>query len=219
MVRLKDIFFRYPNSAFSLEFAEMSFPDRTKNAVIGPSGFGKTTLLNLISGIAVPEKGEITVFGKKVNKMTDSERRAFRLTQVGFVFQDFKLLEYLNVADNILLPYRINKALVYDKKVKGRLNELVLLLGIHPKLSSFPAKLSQGERQRVAVCRALIHNPALILADEPTGNLDPANKDIIMNILFDYVSEKKSGLIAVTHDHELLIGFDQVTDVKNYRKE
>jgi len=195
---------------------ELSFQSGTKTAVIGPSGFGKTTLLNLISAIYIPQKGSIVVNGKILNSLNDSERRTFRLTNIGFVFQDFKLLAYLKVMDNILLPFRINRVLAISENVRDRAREIASLLSIEDKLSKYPNNLSQGERQRVAICRALLNDPAIILADEPTGNLDPGNKQKIMRILFDYVNEKNSTLITVTHDHELLKGFDRIIDFKDF---
>lgn len=150
--------------------------------------------------------------------MTDTERRNFRLLNIGFIFQDFKLLDYLKVIDNILLPFRINKALKLNSKCKVRAAELAAMLSIEDKLTKFPGELSHGERQRVAICRALLNDPPILLADEPTGNLDPENKRKIMHILFEYVQNKESTLITVTHDHELLKGFDQVVDFKRLYK-
>lgn len=212
MISLTDILFQYPDSDFRLDIEELSFKSGSKIAVIGPSGFGKTTLLNMISGIYIPQKGSVVVNEKMVNELGDSERRTFRLTNIGFVFQDFKLLEYLKVMDNILLPYRINKVLSLDDGVRNRALEIASLLNIKDKLGKYPDNLSQGERQRVAICRALLHDPSIILADEPTGNLDPKNKEKIMQVLFDYVEEKGSSLVTVTHDHDLLSGFDRVVD-------
>lgn len=218
MIHLKNIDFRYPNSDFRLEVDQLTFSSGSKTAVIGPSGFGKTTLLNLISGIYTPQKGLVEVNKEIVNNMPDGDRRSFRLTNIGFVFQDFKLLEYLKVMDNILLPFRINKALRFKSEIKERAREIASRLNIESKLAKFPNKLSQGERQRVAICRALLNDPSIILADEPTGNLDPENKQKIMGVLFDYVKDRGSSLITVTHDHELLAGFDSVVDFKDLYK-
>lgn len=214
MIRLNNISFQYPNSDFRLELEELAFQSGTKTAIIGPSGFGKTTLLNLISGIYIPQKGQIEVNNTMVNTLGDGDRRTFRLTNIGFIFQDFKLLDYLKVFDNIILPFRINKALSLTVKMRENAREIATLLQIEHKLSKYPEKLSHGERQRVAICRALLNNPEIILADEPTGNLDPENKHKIMRMLFDYVDEKNSTLITVTHDHELLKGFDRIVDFK-----
>jgi len=218
VITLTDIHFQYPNSDFHLELEKLDFQSGTKTAVIGPSGFGKTTLLNLVSGINIPQRGEVQVSEKQINKLSEKERRTFRLLNIGFVFQDFRLLEYLKVSDNILLPFRINKALKLKSEFRDRLKAITASMNIEDKLGKYPDKLSQGERQRVAICRALINDPKVILADEPTGNLDPENKQRIMDMLFSYVEEKGSTLITVTHDHELLSGFDRVVDFKELYK-
>jgi len=218
MIKLTNINFQYPNSDFRLTVDNLNFQLGSTSAIIGPSGFGKTTLLNLISGICIPQSGSVEVNDKSVSNMTDTERRNFRLLNIGFIFQDFKLLDYLKVIDNILLPFRINKALKLNSKCKVRAAELAAMLSIEDKLTKFPGELSHGERQRVAICRALLNDPPILLADEPTGNLDPENKRKIMHILFEYVQNKESTLITVTHDHELLKGFDQVVDFKRLYK-
>ncbi len=215
MIALENIAFQYPNSDFRLEFEKLTFASGEKTAVIGPSGFGKTTLLNLISGISLPDRGGVSVLGTEVQALEESDRRNFRLTSIGFVFQDFRLMGYLNVFDNILLPFRINKILKLNNSVKDYARELTKALGIESKLAKYPGRLSQGERQRVAICRALITKPRVILADEPTGNLDPDNKRLIMELLFDHVTGNNTALITVTHDHELLTGFDRVVDFKH----
>ena len=213
-IALSGIDFQYPQSDFRLQVDELQFANGSKTAVIGPSGFGKTTLLNLISGIYTPQRGVVQVGDQHVNSLNDAGRRTFRLMNIGFVFQDFKLLDYLKVMDNILLPYRINRALKFDPAKKLRAREIATRLGIEDKLNKYPERLSQGERQRVAICRALLNDPPIILADEPTGNLDPENKERIMQILFEYVQDRQALLITVTHDHELLKGFDRTVDFK-----
>ena len=128
------------------------------------------------------------------------------------------MLEYLNVLDNILLPYRINSSLKLEESVWSRAKELAHLVGIADKLTRFPGQLSQGERQRVAVCRAVLPEPDLILADEPTGNLDPANKLRVLDILLDYVRKKQATLVTVTHDHEILGHFERAVDFKDFQR-
>jgi len=212
MIQLKNIKYSYPNSDFKLELEKLNINKGSKTAVIGPSGFGKTTLLNLIAGILLPQQGEIQIRGNYVHQLQDRERRNNRIKLIGFVFQDFKLLEYLNVMDNILLPYRINNELKMTRDLKEKVKETTNQLHIEDKLYKHPAQLSHGERQRVAICRALLNKPPIILADEPTGNLDPENKTHIMDILFNYVNDYGSTLVTVTHDHELLKGFDTIVD-------
>ena len=188
-----------------------------KVAVIGPSGSGKTTLLNLIAGILVPQQGSVNVGDARVNALPDDGRRDFRITTIGFVFQDFELLDYLNVLDNILHPYRITRALKLHSGVRDRAMNLAAQMGIGDKLKRRADDLSQGEKQRAAICRALLPNPGLILADEATGNLDPENKTGILDLLFDSVSAHDATLLAVTHDHELLPRFDRVIDFQSFR--
>ena len=132
------------------------------------------------------------------------------------MFQEFELLEYLSVFDNILMPYRINGSLLLDSIVRERAQSLAEVVGIGDKLNRYVDQLSQGERQRVAICRALLVQPQLILADEPTGNLDPTNKDRVLDILFDYAETNGATLVTVTHDHDLLPRFGRVIDFKQF---
>ncbi len=217
MIQLKDIAFRYPQSDFKLEIDSLGFDQGSKTAIIGPSGFGKTTMLNLLAGILLPEKGEVLIFNELVNKLGENQRRDFRIQNIGFVFQDFRLVPYLSVLDNILLPFQINTILKPDKNSASRARELATELGIGKLIRKYPAKLSHGERQRVAIARALVNEPKILLADEPTGNLDPENKTHIKDILFKAVEKFGTTLITVTHDHEMLGGFDKIIDFKNYR--
>jgi putative ABC transport system ATP-binding protein len=175
MIRIDSLVFRYPEGEFSLNVPEFFINKSEKVAVIGPSGSGKTTLLNLIAGILSPVKGTVTVGDREISGLGDAGRRDFRVTTIGFVFQDFELLDYLSVMDNILHPYRITAALTLDKDVRERAASLAREMGIADKLKRHPGDLSHGEKQRVAICRALLARPQLILSDEATGNLDPVN--------------------------------------------
>lgn len=218
MVALENIFFQYPDAEFRLNIDNLSFKKGSKTAIIGTSGYGKTTMLNIIAGIITPQEGSVIVNDQIINKLEDAERRNFRIQRIGFIFQDFKLIPYLNVMDNILLPYRINSSIRMDNETFQSAVSIAEELGIKDKLKKYPSKLSQGERQRVAICRALLNRPSLILADEPTGNLDPENKKRIMDILFDSVEKFKATLITVTHDHDMLRGFDRTIDFKNFQE-
>ena len=209
--------FHYPSGEFHLSVPEFNVETSEKVAVIGPSGSGKTTLLNLIAGIMTPIKGTIRVGDVEVNEFNDGGRRDFRITNIGFVFQDFELLDYLNVMDNILHPYRITNALTLDNNVKARAATIAQEMGIGDMLKRPANDLSQGEKQRTAICRALLPNPKLILADEATGNLDPDNKTLILDLLFRSVEDHNATLLAVTHDHELLKRFDRVIDFKDFQ--
>lgn len=218
MVALENVFFQYPDAEFRLNIDNLSFEQGSKTAIIGTSGYGKTTMLNIIAGIITPQKGSVKVNDQIINKLEDAERRNFRIQRIGFIFQDFKLIPYLNVMDNILLPYRINSSISMNNETLQSAVSIAEELGIKDKMKKYPSKLSQGERQRVAICRALLNRPSLILADEPTGNLDPENKKKIMDILFDSVDKFKATLITVTHDHDMLRGFDRTIDFKNFQE-
>ena len=217
MITIRSLEFGYRTGEFRLTVPEFGIAKSEKVAVIGPSGSGKTTLLNLIAGILTPITGTVNVGDVPVNQLSDAERRDFRITNVGFVFQDFELLDYLNVLDNILHPYRITRALMLNKDVRARALMLAEAMGIGDKLKRFANDLSQGERQRAAICRALLPHPKVILADEATGNLDPSNKTRILDLLFRSVEEHDTTLLAVTHDHELLKRFDRVVDFQDFQ--
>jgi len=217
MITIRSLEFGYRTGEFKLNVPEFGVAKSEKVAVIGPSGSGKTTLLNLIAGILTPITGTVNVGDVPVNQLSDAERRDFRITNIGFVFQDFELLDYLNVLDNILHPYRITRALMLVKDVRARALMLAEAMGIGDKLKRFANDLSQGERQRAAICRALLPHPKVILADEATGNLDPSNKTRILDLLFRSVEEHGTTLLAVTHDHELLKRFDRVVDFQDFR--
>lgn len=217
MINIQQLEFHYPIGDFRLSIPEFSVGSGEMLAVIGPSGSGKTTLLNLIAGIIIPVQGTISVNNVKVGELKDAGRRDFRITHIGFVFQDFELLDYLSILDNILHPYRISGALSLNKEVHEQAATLAQEMGIGDKLKRRPNDLSQGEKQRAAICRALLPQPKLILADEATGNLDPDNKTLILDLLFRAVEDYNTTLLTVTHDHELLKRFDRVVDFKNFR--
>lgn len=212
MIKTEGIHFQYSADSFSLRIPDLTFESGEKVAITGASGCGKTTFLALLSGILVPNSGEISIDGKSVSQMSDRQRRAFRLKTIGFVFQDFELIDYLTAYDNILLPFRLNPAMKMSSQDALRAEELASKMGIKDKLKRFPSQLSQGEKQRVALCRALITNPDYIFADEATGNLDPENKRLILDLLLDELALSNGTLLAITHDHELIERFDRSLD-------
>jgi putative ABC transport system ATP-binding protein len=214
MIRVADLDFRYGEGDFALRVSRLAIQPGECVAVIGPSGSGKTTLLHLVAGIATPQIGSVTTAGVEVSALDEPARRDFRIRHVGLVFQEFELLEYLSVLDNILLPFRINPALRLDSAVRARARALAREVGIGDKLGRLPERLSHGERQRAAICRALVGRPSLLLADEPTGNLDPANVDRVLDILLRYADQSGATLVTVTHDHDLLDRFGRVIDFK-----
>ena len=218
MIKTEALKFHYPGSSFHLTIPEFHVAAGEKVAVVGPSGSGKTTLLNLLAGILTPLSGSVQVGEVAVNALNDSGRRDFRVQNIGFVFQDFELLDYLSIMDNILHPYRITDALKLTDDARQRAIHLAEQMGIAAHLKKHPGELSQGEKQRAAICRALLPNPDLILADEATGNLDPDNKTRILDLLFESVKAHGATLVAVTHDHELLPRFDRVVDFKRFQQ-
>ncbi len=216
MIKIGNLLFSYDEGDFSLEIPELKVAHGETVAIVGPSGSGKTTLLNLIAGTATPQSGQVTTNGYEISGLDDAARRDFRIANIGLVFQEFELLEYLNVLDNILLPYRINRTLHLDTGVRERAKAIAERVGIGDKLGRYADQLSQGEKQRVAVIRALVVQPPLLLADEPTGNLDPLNKDRVLDILLQYVNDNAATLVTVTHDHDILHRFQRVIDFKDF---
>jgi len=200
MIAIRDLEFEYRRGEFCLSIDELVIADGRKVALIGPSGSGKTTFLNLVSGIALPRSGSVGVDGQEVSALDDAARRAFRITNIGFVFQDFELLEYLSVLDNILHPYRINRALRLTPDIRARARSLAEDTGLANLLGRKPDQLSHGEKQRVAICRALLAGPRLILADEPTGNLDSSAGAEMLAFMRKAVDDLHQTIIMVTHD-------------------
>jgi len=210
IIQIKELQFGYRVGEFRLAVESLSIAAQERLALIGPSGCGKTTLLNLLAGILTPAQGEIGVDGTRISGLNHEDRQDFRALHMGLVFQEFELLEYLTVLDNVLLPFRLNPILQLTRVVQARGLALCDKVGLSDKTKRYPAHLSQGERQRVAVCRALVTQPKVVFGDEPTGNLDPTNRDLVMDILFEYAETSQAPLVIVTHDHELLGRFDRV---------
>ncbi|HJN13265.1 MAG: ABC transporter ATP-binding protein [Pirellulaceae bacterium] len=216
MICLKDVTFQYGEAGFRLHIDSLSIASSANVALVGPSGSGKTTLLHLLAGIFVPTKGHVEVAGHDMGEMSDASRRNFRIVNVGHVFQDFELVDYLNVRDNILLPFYINTQLTLDAATRRVADQLADSMGLGDKMRRPIGKLSQGERQRVAICRALLPRPRLILADEPTGNLDPENTQHVLDILLQRAASAGTTFVMVTHDHSLLPRFDRVVDFTRF---
>ncbi len=210
IVSCEDVCFQYPGDSFALRLPAFSAQPGESVAIVGPSGCGKTTLLRLISGILQPRSGTVRVAGEVLSGAPFPVRQRFRLSRVGLVFQEFELLDYLSSRENVLLPYRISDALTIDAAAERRADDLMAQTGIAAHRDRYPDLLSQGERQRVALCRALVTEPSLILADEPTGSLDPDNQARSVALLREQSRAADATLIMVTHDPEVLDGFDRV---------
>lgn len=212
-ITLKDIHFSYPKS-FSLKVSELGIQQNEKIAFIGSSGCGKTTLVSLIAGIILPQQGQIIVDGTLIHSLSHHTRTKYRLENIGFIFQNFELLEYLSVKENVLVPF-ILKSEKVSIGLLEKLDNLLNKMGIFAKKNCYPAQLSQGEKQRVAIARALIHGPKVIIADEPTGNLDPENSQKIMDLLWEELQITNTTLLMITHDHQLLNKFDRTLIIED----
>ena len=217
-LEIQSVEFAYGDGGFHLSIPELKIQSGEHIAFVGPSGSGKTTLLRLLAGIVTPQSGTVSAGDVEISRMPDADRRAFRISNIGFVFQDFRLIDYLNIRENMLLPYRLNTTLNLNANVENRLAKLAEILLLTDKLLSPIDELSQGEQQRTAIGRALLPRPGLILADEPTGNLDPANKTRILDLLFEQAAENESTLVMATHDHGLLERFGRVIDFSQFHQ-
>lgn len=206
MILIDNLSFSY-GSDFAVELAHLQIQSGQKVAFVGESGCGKTTLLSLIAGVLRPHKGEISILQQKTHLLSEKELRMFRLQNIGFVFQNFALLDYLNVRENILLPFTLQCKKITQPTL-DRLEYLLNAVGIRDKIYQKPQQLSQGEKQRVAIARALIHKPSIVIADEPTGNLDPKNSEKIMHLLWQEI-DKDTTFLMITHDHSILDKFDR----------
>lgn len=168
-------------------------------AIVGPSGSGKTTLLSLLSGLELPDKGDIFINGQKISIMTEANRAQFRAKHIGIVFQQFHLMPHLTALENVSLPLEILKDSRAFQKAEEQLDRVNLL----HRQNHLPAQLSGGECQRVAIARASVTRPRVLFADEPTGNLDRDSGIKALDLLFSLVKEHKTTMILVTHNHEL----------------
>lgn len=213
MIEIRELVFRYrADAGFGLRVDAFDVPAGATAALVGPSGSGKTTLLALIAGTLRAASGRISINRHEVADLSDGAREDFRLRNVGQVFQTFELLNYLTVIENILLPWLIAGGGNKSDRL-ARAHELLANVGLADKAAARPDRLSQGEQQRVAVCRALFNQPPLLLADEPTGNLDRANKQTVVDLLCEQARQHNSTLLMVTHDDALLGRFDAVFDL------
>ncbi len=216
MIAVHDLDFSYPDGGFRLRVGELVIEAGGRTALIGPSGCGKTTLLNMLAGITLPAAGRVVIDGVEISSLTDAARRRLRVRRIGLVFQEFELLGHISVLDNILLTFRLSPALQLEPAIRDRATRLAHDVGIGDKIRRSVRRLSQGERQRVAVCRALLPEPSLLLCDEPTGNLDPANREHVLDVLVGYADRSGATLVSVTHDHELLARFDRIVDLEQF---
>ncbi len=191
-----------------LQNAHAEFQSGEVTAILGKSGSGKSTLLNLISGIDIPDGGQVWVDGQDLTAMSEHDRTLFRRAQIGFVFQFFNLIPTLTVGENVSLPLELNRVPRLQANKKAR--DFLDAVGLLDRWDTFPEKLSGGEQQRVALARALVHDPLLILADEPTGNLDEETGAAMMSLLTRLTREQNGTLLIVTHSVEAALHADRV---------
>jgi putative ABC transport system ATP-binding protein len=189
-------------------------PSGSCTFIVGPSGSGKSTLLYLLGALDRPSAGTVRVAGHDVTAMTEAEQDDYRRNQVGFVYQSFNLIRNLSALDNVLLPYiPLGATPAQREKAAGLLRQV----GLGDRLRHRPAQLSGGQQQRVAIARALVKDPVVVLADEPTGNLDRAGGDEVINLLRDRQGEQGRTLVVVTHDRRFIRPGDLVLEIEDGR--
>ena len=184
-------------------------------ALVGPSGSGKTTMLAILAALLTPTEGSVSIDGQDLSKLSDNARVRFRRERIGFTFQSNNLLPYLTVIENVELLLRLNKRM--DKAGHNRALELIDRLGLKDRINSLPNQLSGGQKQRVAIARSLIHNPSVVLADEPTASLDSERAFQVVRIFADLIHEQKRAGIMVSHDLRMCAFVDRVIQMQDGR--
>jgi putative ABC transport system ATP-binding protein len=208
-IKITDLKFSYDKKKTVLDIKDLEIAEGEKVFLYGPSGFGKSTLLNLLAGVLKFDTGEIEVLGKKLSSLKETEKDKLRGSEIGYIFQIFNLIPYLNITDNITLPCRINKERSHGLNYHDQCSKLIETLGLHHHLDRNVTDLSIGQQQRVAQARALIGNPGLIIADEPTSSLDEKNTEDFMNLLMHEWENRKFTLLFVSHDERLKKYFER----------
>ncbi|MFP6858412.1 MAG: ABC transporter ATP-binding protein [Roseibacillus sp.] len=176
----------------------------------GASGAGKTTLMYTLAGLERPQLGRVSIGGEDLYKLSHKEQARLRNSKMGYVFQNYYLLPELSALENVMVP-----GLIRGRKVSERATELLGAVGLEDRIHHLPAELSGGEQQRVAIARALVNDPAMVFADEPTGNLDSRNGDEVMQLLLDFAERLETALVVVTHDTELAKRGDRTLVIKD----
>ena len=194
-----------------LKGADLKIEKGETVAILGSSGSGKSTLLNLIAGIDLPDQGEVRIDGKNLGQMSEKNRTLLRRRSMGFVFQSFNLIPTLNVYENLMLPLELNQI----SKNSGIVSQMLEALGLKGREESHPDRLSGGEQQRVAIARALMHQPSLLLADEPTGNLDAETSQETLKLINHLVHRSRTTMIMATHSQEVIEWVDRVLGIED----
>ena len=216
IVKIESLRFQWSkNNNFKIFVPKLEVGRGKKVLFLGESGSGKTTLLSLICGFLEPLSGSISINDKKISDLTSTNKDAYRSDNIGIIFQQFNLLPYANVIDNIILPLYFSKQ--RSKKVENKINAAMNLCDQlrlpESILNQKASNLSVGQQQRVAVARALIGSPSIIVADEPTSSLDTEAQELFLDLMFDQISKNSSTLLMVSHDKSLTNYFDQVIDI------
>lgn len=214
ILELKDLHKRYAHGGADqviLKGVDLTVSAGEIVMLVGPSGSGKSCLLHLISGVDLPDQGYIQLLNRSLTSMTEAERTLFRRQHIGVVYQFFNLIPTLTVRENILLPLTLNNRMQEQVNADRQL----AALGLAEKADHFPEQLSGGEQQRVAICRALVHKPALLLADEPTGSLDNETADSVLQQMLDQIRQAGMTLIMVTHSEAVTQYADRVLRLHN----
>jgi putative ABC transport system ATP-binding protein len=215
MLRLVDVSKVYAGDVIAVDHACLEVPDRQFVAIMGRSGSGKSTLLNLIAGIDRPTGGQIWIGEQEVTGLDDDALTRLRRDRLGIVFQFFNLLTTLDVRENVALPLLLEG--LKEREAFARADELVEAVGLSARARSRPATLSGGEMQRAAIARALIHRPALLLADEPTGNLDSRSAAVVLDLIRRLSAEVGAAVILVTHSAEAAAHAERVLEMSDGR--
>ena len=214
MIKLSNLTKRYEQGAKTISVLDnLSFDIKLggTTAIVGKSGCGKSTLLSLMGGLDHPTSGDVTIGNTCISKMSEEELSKYRSTQIGIVFQNFHLINSLTALENVLLPLEVNKI----KNAKEKALSILDMVGLSDRVHHFPGELSGGECQRVAIARAVVIDPEIVLADEPSGNLDPETGEALMSILFETAKKLEQTLIVVTHDYDLAKKCDRTLELKN----
>jgi putative ABC transport system ATP-binding protein len=214
LLELQDIHLNYKTESTAVEVirgVSLKINSNESVAIVGKSGSGKTSLIMLIAGLECPNSGKIIFEGEDISQYSEDRLADIRKRKIGIVFQSFYLIPNYTALENVSLVLEINK--VPDAKKKSM--ELLEQLGLKDRINHFPSQLSGGEQQRVAIARSIVLNPKLILADEPSGNLDSENSKLIMGLLFKYCKQNGSSLVLVTHDQMLAKECDRIIEIKD----
>lgn len=208
---LKKYYGKEPNITKALEGVSLAVEHGEFVSIIGTSGSGKSTLLNMLGGLDVPDSGDIIIRGKKIARMSDEQPSVFRRRNIGFVFQNYNLVPILNVYQNIVLPIELDG----NQVDRGYVEKIIRMLHLEGKLDNLPNNLSGGQQQRVAIARALASKPAIILADEPTGNLDSRTSLEVMELLKMTSTEFEQTLVMITHNPEIAQVADRMIRIED----